>query len=187
MKKQNLVNKRAKERSIIEAKQKVDQWRHFFINGEIDENGNKIKYSLQKAADKVGIPRKSLEDYRFLFRKAQSFIDLKQVSDKRMGYLRFLIKQQQLKQQYQQSHLESLISQKEKSKILKPDNNIFIEDMIVEGQTNRQNWDQELSEYFDYAQNEKVSLKQQERNFKKNFEIPNTHLDQQVFHEFQIE
>lgn len=44
------IFKRVKERSILEAKNSVDEWRKLFKNGEIDENGNKIKYSLKQAA-----------------------------------------------------------------------------------------------------------------------------------------
>lgn len=31
----------------MEAKHSVDEWRKLFKNGETDQNGNKIKYSLK--------------------------------------------------------------------------------------------------------------------------------------------
>ncbi|CAD8175582.1 unnamed protein product [Paramecium octaurelia] len=92
------VFKRVKERSILDAKQSVDEWRKLFKNGETDQNGNKIKYSLKQAAEKVGVPKKTLEDYHQLLKKAEQFIDLNEVGNKKMGYLRSYLKYQQQQQ-----------------------------------------------------------------------------------------
>ncbi|CAK80773.1 unnamed protein product (macronuclear) [Paramecium tetraurelia] len=92
------VFKRVKERSIMDAKQSVDEWRKLFKNGETDQNGNKIKYSLKQAAEKVGVPKKTLEDYHQLLKKAEQFLDLNEVGNQKMGYLRGFLKCKQQQQ-----------------------------------------------------------------------------------------
>ena len=57
------IFKRVKERSVWEAKQSVDQWRKLFKEGIKDSAGNTFKLTLKQAAEHVGIPKKTLEDY----------------------------------------------------------------------------------------------------------------------------
>lgn len=52
----------AKERTIEDIVEKVTLWRSLY-NGTTDVNGNYKKYSLEIAAKKVGVHKKSLDDY----------------------------------------------------------------------------------------------------------------------------
>ena len=58
----NVKSKRSKERKIGFIIEKVFLWRKLY-NGYIDENGEQLKMTLEEAADKVGISKKSLDDY----------------------------------------------------------------------------------------------------------------------------
>ena len=58
----NKKSKRSKERKINYIIEKVLLWRKLY-NGFEDEKGNLIKLTLEEAADKVGISKKSLDDY----------------------------------------------------------------------------------------------------------------------------
>ena len=53
--------KRTKERTIEEIIEKVSLWRKLY-NGVI-RDGNLVRYSLEDAASKVGVSKKSLDDY----------------------------------------------------------------------------------------------------------------------------
>ena len=58
----NQVKKRTKERKIVEVIEKVSLWRKLY-NGVQDGKGNLLRFSLEDAAKKVGLPKKSLDDY----------------------------------------------------------------------------------------------------------------------------
>jgi hypothetical protein len=58
----NVKSKRSKERKIGYIIEKVFLWRKLY-NGFKDEHGNLIKLTLEEAAEKVGISKKSLDDY----------------------------------------------------------------------------------------------------------------------------
>ncbi len=58
----NVKSKRSKERKIGYIIEKVFLWRKLY-NGFQDEDGNLIKLTLEEAAEKVGISKKSLDDY----------------------------------------------------------------------------------------------------------------------------
>jgi response regulator of citrate/malate metabolism len=58
----NKKSKRSKERKINFIIEKVLLWRKLY-NGFEDEKGNITKLTLEEAADKVGISKKSLDDY----------------------------------------------------------------------------------------------------------------------------
>ncbi|CAD8073466.1 unnamed protein product [Paramecium primaurelia] len=170
--KQHQPIKRVKERTIIEAKQKVDQWRCLYKNGGIDENGKKIKYSLKKAAEKVGVPKKSLEDYRYLLRKAQFLVDLNKVGDKRMGFLRLIIKQQLYNQKQQPQGWHQTVAEY-KHQLKKLENQQHFEDMIVEGDTIKQAWDDDILDLSNYLQPLQPTVNEQEGIHVDNFEIGN--------------
>lgn len=59
---QDKENKRTKERTIGYIIEKVSQWRKLY-NGYMDENHQLRRMSLEDAADKVGVSKKSLDDY----------------------------------------------------------------------------------------------------------------------------
>ena len=52
---------RIKERTIKEIMEKVSEWRQLYCGMQV--NGRFVKLSLKDAASKVGISRKSLDDY----------------------------------------------------------------------------------------------------------------------------
>ena len=84
--------KRPKERRISFVISKVMQWRKFYA-GIIDDNGQIIKYSLEEAAEKVGISKKSLDDYMLQLRLGKKFgFDFEKNKDKKVGVLRAFIK-----------------------------------------------------------------------------------------------
>ncbi|KAM3139208.1 hypothetical protein pb186bvf_008618 [Paramecium bursaria] len=84
---------RSKERFVWEAMEYVQRWRDLFENGYIDEGGNCRKVTLKQAAEIVGVPKKTLEDYHSVLRKASDQIDLMRVLDRKMGYLRQFLKE----------------------------------------------------------------------------------------------
>ncbi|CAK82572.1 unnamed protein product (macronuclear) [Paramecium tetraurelia] len=171
--KQDLPIKRVKERSIKEAKQKVDQWRSLYKNGEIDANGKKIKYSLNKAAEKVGVPKKSLEDYRYLLRKAQGLVDFNNVGDKRMGFLRLLLKQQEyIKKRMAPAHQKIFID--ERSQMHEPQHQNNFVDMIVEGDTVKQIRDNEYLDYSYVLPHVQSTIEEHEGIHEKQMNITNT-------------
>jgi hypothetical protein len=57
-----LANQRNKERSIGFIIEKVTQWRKLY-NGYYDEKHELKRMSLEDAANKVGVSKKSLDDY----------------------------------------------------------------------------------------------------------------------------
>lgn len=56
------ITKRTKERRIGDIIEKVSLWRKLY-NGIPDGRGNIVRFSLEDAASKVGISKKSLDDY----------------------------------------------------------------------------------------------------------------------------
>ncbi|CAD8154573.1 unnamed protein product [Paramecium octaurelia] len=93
---QDLTSKRVKERSIGDAYDRVKQWRYFFRNG-IQENGIQKKVTLKEAADLVKVPKKTLEDYIQIFNKAELIVNIEEISEKKMGYLRSFMKKNKSK------------------------------------------------------------------------------------------
>lgn len=88
--KQNDSHKR--ERKIGYVIKKVSEWRKLF-NGYHDENGNYIKYSLDEASTKVGIPKKSLDDYLTQMRLGRKYkFDFNKNKDEVVSVLRKFVK-----------------------------------------------------------------------------------------------
>ncbi|CAD8175290.1 unnamed protein product [Paramecium octaurelia] len=86
-----ITSKRVKERSIGDAFYRVQQWRYLYRNG-IEENGILKKVNLKQAADLVRVPKKTLEDYIQIFNKAELIINIEEISEKKMGFLRSFMK-----------------------------------------------------------------------------------------------
>ena len=110
----NHKSKRAKERKIGYIIKKVFMWKTLY-NGiySTDEKGNKIKikYTLEQAAAKAGISKKSLDDYLIQLRIGKFFnFNFTEHKNDKVGILRAFVKKH--KQQYE----------KEK-KLLKSENN----------------------------------------------------------------
>ena len=66
-------NKRIKERTISDVVQKVALWRKLYY-GFYDKDGKLIQLPLDKAAQKIGISKKTLDDYLFQIRYFKFFL-----------------------------------------------------------------------------------------------------------------
>jgi hypothetical protein len=88
----NHKSKRSKERKIGYIIEKVFLWRKLY-NGFLDEKGNLVKLTLEESADRVGISKKSLDDYLIQLRigKQFGFIFNEHKNDK-VGVLRAFVK-----------------------------------------------------------------------------------------------
>ncbi|CAD8178679.1 unnamed protein product [Paramecium octaurelia] len=80
--------KRVKERLVGDALQKVNQWKSILLNGIPQSDGTLMRLTLNKAAEIIGIPKKSLEDYNQLFKKVKLLTDVNQFANEKMGVLR---------------------------------------------------------------------------------------------------
>ncbi|CAD8066000.1 unnamed protein product [Paramecium primaurelia] len=83
--------KRVKERSVIDALNRVREWRRIYEEGKSQQNTNQPRISLQEAANLVKIPKKTLEDYIQIFNKVSLICQIEDFSNKRMGFLRAFI------------------------------------------------------------------------------------------------
>ena len=119
----NHKSKRAKERKIGYIIKKVFMWKTLY-NGiySTDEKGNKIKikYTLEQAAAKAGISKKSLDDYLIQLRIGKFFnFNFTEHKNDKVGILRSFVKKH--KQQYEKEkkllkneHTNSFLGQKRK-------------------------------------------------------------------------
>jgi len=86
-----------RERKIGYIIEKVYAWRKLF-NGYHDENGNYIKYSLDEASERVGVPKKSLDDYLTQMRLGRKHgFDFNKNKDKVIAVLRDFVKKKENK------------------------------------------------------------------------------------------
>ena len=82
-----------RERKIGYVIEKVYAWRRLY-NGLKDENDSYIKYSLDKAADKVNVSKKSLDDYLLQIRLGRKYgFDFDKNKYKKIGVLRDYVKE----------------------------------------------------------------------------------------------
>lgn len=87
------VNKRTKERKIGYIIEKVNAWRKYY-NGYYDENGNFTKFSLDDAATKIDISKKSLDDYLLQLRLGRKYgFDFNLHRNDKVGILRAFVKE----------------------------------------------------------------------------------------------
>ncbi len=88
--------KRTKERSISDIIEKVSLWRKLY-NGVYRE-GNLVRYSLEDAAAKVGVSKKSLDDYLLQLRFGKKYgFDFQLHRNEKVGVLRSFVKEQKSK------------------------------------------------------------------------------------------
>ncbi|CAD8131242.1 unnamed protein product [Paramecium sonneborni] len=85
------IKKRVQERSVSDALHRVREWRRIYEQGKGKLNTNQPRISLQEAANLVKIPKKTLEDYTYIFNKVSSICRIEDFSNKRMRFLRGLI------------------------------------------------------------------------------------------------
>lgn len=90
--------KRTKERTIADIIEKVSTWRKLY-NGVMvpSENRNEEdqlqRWSLEEAAAKVGVSKKSLDDYLLQLRFGKKFgFDFEENKDEKVGVLRLYVK-----------------------------------------------------------------------------------------------
>jgi len=92
--KKSAQSRRMKERKIGEVVQKVSLWRKLYT-GFYDNNGKLLKMSLDEAANKVGISKKSLDDYLLQIRFGRKFsFNFNENTENNFGVLRAFVKQQ---------------------------------------------------------------------------------------------
>ena len=83
--------KRNKERKIGEIIEKVSEWRIWYAGKQ--ENGEIVKLSLEKAAKKVGVAKKTLDDYLLQLRAGKRYeFDFHTNQDSKVGVLRSYVK-----------------------------------------------------------------------------------------------
>lgn len=89
--------KRKKERSLAEIIESVSEWRRLYTGVlEKDKHGRDvlIEYSLEDAASKVGISKKSLDDYLLQIRYGRKFgFDFEANKHKKVGVLRTFVRE----------------------------------------------------------------------------------------------
>lgn len=91
MQSQSQSGKRTKERTIEEIIEKVSLWRKLY-NGVI-RDGNLVRYSLEDAASKVGVSKKSLDDYLLQMRFGKKYgFDFQKHKQDKVGVLRTFVK-----------------------------------------------------------------------------------------------
>ncbi|CAD8209060.1 unnamed protein product [Paramecium octaurelia] len=94
---QDIDSKRVKERLVESAFNKVSIWRKIFLEGLINEQGERQYYTLNEAANLVGIPKKTLEDYTQIFQKVGLIASISDFYGKKMGHLRQYVRKNKSK------------------------------------------------------------------------------------------
>jgi hypothetical protein len=75
----------------------VSLWRKLY-NGVTDPDGNLLRYSLEDAAQKVSVSKKSLDDYLLQLRFGKKFgFDFQKHKDDKVGILRSYVKKEKSK------------------------------------------------------------------------------------------
>jgi len=125
--------KRTKERKIGEILDKVLQWRRLYTGVNDPTTGQIVKMSLEESAQRVGIAKKSLDDYllQIRFGKKHGFNFNDQYGE-RVGVLRTFVKKYKNKAPEKSDddnndlsqELENLIEKKDKGKDMKKDTTI---------------------------------------------------------------
>lgn len=85
-------SRRTKERKICDIVESVTLWRKLY-NGIPDNKGHLLRYSLDDAAKKVGVSKKSLDDYLLQIRLGKRYgFDFEKHKHDRVGVLRKFVK-----------------------------------------------------------------------------------------------
>lgn len=71
-----LKNKRTKEKKIKDVVALVKEWRKPYEIGVPDEQGNLVKLSLEDSAKRLGMSKKSLDDYLLQIRYEKNFFSI---------------------------------------------------------------------------------------------------------------
>ena len=87
-----MKTRRAKERKIGSVVKKVYIWRKLY-SGFQDEQGRTIKLTLEEAAKRVGISKKSLDDYLIQLRNGRNLgFNFNEHQNDKIGVLRSFVK-----------------------------------------------------------------------------------------------
>lgn len=93
------LKKRTKERKISFIIEKVNLWRKLYT-GFPDENGKLQKYSLESAAEVIGISKKSLDDYLLQLRYGRKYCyNFNENKDCNVGHLRKFVRDERKKRE----------------------------------------------------------------------------------------
>lgn len=93
---------RIKERTIQEVIEKVSKWRLFYRGCTI--NGVYIKLTLEEAAQRVKISKKSLDDYLMQLRSAKKFgFDFESHAQDKVGTIRAFVRKKKDEERRQQA------------------------------------------------------------------------------------
>jgi hypothetical protein len=93
-------SRRTKERKIGYIIEKVSKWRKLY-NGVSTPKGEMIKVTLEEAANKIGISKKSLDDYLLQLRFGRKFgFNFQEHKDDKVGVLRAYVKKFKALHQY---------------------------------------------------------------------------------------
>ncbi|CAG9311032.1 unnamed protein product [Blepharisma stoltei] len=85
-------SKRTKERKVGVIIEKVAQWRNLY-NGVPNSNGEMVRLTLEEAATKVGISKKSLDDYLLQLRFGRKYgFNFEEHKNDKVGLLRAFVK-----------------------------------------------------------------------------------------------
>ena len=88
----NMSDSHKRERKIGYIIEKVYAWRKLY-NGFKDDKNKYVKYSLDKAAEQVGVSKKSLDDYLLQLRLGRNYrFDFDENKYKKIGVLRDFVK-----------------------------------------------------------------------------------------------
>ncbi|CAD8188759.1 unnamed protein product [Paramecium pentaurelia] len=90
---QQQPRQRTKERFVNEAMNLVKLWRQVYQTEIKIVDGRSVRITLDQAAELVGCPRKTLEDYYYLLRKAETLVNLDEKRNEKMGYIRKLCRE----------------------------------------------------------------------------------------------
>lgn len=89
------------ERKIGYVIRKVMEWRKWCA-GVIDNNGLILKYSREEAAEKVGLSKKSLDEYHWQIKIGQEYgFNFEKEKDRKFGVLRAFVKEQERKKKFE--------------------------------------------------------------------------------------
>lgn len=97
---------RHKERTIHEALKLVAEWRKIHKEGYTEQDSSEIIYpTLEEAAKRVGVVKKSLDDYFLMIKHAKLHgFDFEKNSNERFGVLRAFVKKNKQKKESQKTN-----------------------------------------------------------------------------------
>ncbi|CAD8078168.1 unnamed protein product [Paramecium sonneborni] len=173
------IRRSKRERYVWEALNAVQKWRDLFENGYCNEVGNYIKPTLKEAADLVGLPKRTLEQYHSIFKKLPQSLDIMRILDKKMGYLNQLIKEfknepaitqeQQVEIQQEQSSWDNMIIEADDQLAVQRDNDEDLEvNQVIQQQQIFEN-DEDYVKYLQFEEDENYCQEYYQFNAEEDF------------------